>query len=328
VAEFGFEPGEVWTLGGTPGYASIQSAVFRSGAAALRLRLLGGAPPLEGSAESAILAVSDPGIARPLVLWVNATRRTDAKERLAIEHYPNGTAMVRATVAVVASNTLAAGWNRLEYSVTPSGEDDRIYLASDWLTGVPAPLNEMSFYVDDVQYGVGMAVKLAERGVGAIIGLLQAQLETELAAIDAERADGITLAVPPDEAYYARPKPEIAGGAVHIEVYESEFDFLDPYTDADAGRAVFDLPVTVRVTWFNRDGDDRDTMVTRGRRYATAVFNVLNKNYSLADADDATVIISAQRVTPAWSELEEKEPGVMKGRITIATSTRCEEVQA
>ena len=176
-----------------------------------------------------------------------------------------------------------------------------------------------------------MAIYLAERGVDAVAALLLSQLGIELTAIDTERDDGITLAAPVAANYYKRPKPVIEGGTVHVEVYEGSIEFLGSSrtfgTNIGDARALYELPVTVRLTYFNRDGDTRDTMIVRMRRYAAGLFNSLAKNSDLSDSDDATKGVSVQSMTPPWEELDDSVPGVFKGRITMQSTVRCEEVQ-
>ena len=172
-----------------------------------------------------------------------------------------------------------------------------------------------------------MAVKLAERGVGAIVTLLQDELGTELGLIDTDRGDGITMAVPATAQYYTYPKAEIAGGTVHVEVFEGSIEFLNPYVDVDAQRAVYHLPVTVRVTHFNRQGESAASMMLRSQRYATGVFNVFNKNPLLKSADAAIQIGVAEGVDPAWEFDGEDVDKIIKTQVTIPIRLRCEEVQ-
>jgi hypothetical protein len=127
--------------------------------------------------------------------------------------------------------------------------------------------------------------------------------------------------------YYNHPQPVITGASAHVEIFESSFEFTNPYVDSDSQRAVYNIPITVRVTWFNRDGDTRETMVTRGRRYSAGVFNVFNKNPTLADSDDATQLGVVERVTPAWEGIDEPEPGTFKGSIVLECEVKCEENQ-
>ena len=191
--------------------------------------------------------------------------------------------------------------------------------------------NDHGWHVDDVllvDTEVDVAVKLAERAIDAVVTLLQANLATELTAIDTERADSVTTAAPANAQYYKRPKAEIAGATVHVEVYESSFDFVNPYTDADAQRAVYEIPLTVRVTCFNRNGvDPANAMMKRMRRYATGVFNVINKNYTLDDSDDATQVGTVEGVDPHWEFEGEDADKVRKVQAVVRVNVRCEETQ-
>jgi hypothetical protein len=173
-----------------------------------------------------------------------------------------------------------------------------------------------------------MAVKLAERAVDAVVAILLANLATELTAIDTERADGITMAAPIAAQYYKRPKAEISGATCHVEVFEGGFDFFNPYIDVDAQRAAYELPMTVRITFFNREGEDADTMMVRMRRYAAGVFNVLNKNATLGGSDDAIKIAAVDRVDPHWETEGEDADKIQKVQTTFDVSVKCEEVQS
>ena len=173
-----------------------------------------------------------------------------------------------------------------------------------------------------------MAVKLAERAVDALVTLYQAQLATELAAIVTERADLITLVAPETANYYKREKPgEIAGATTHIEVFDGGYEFDNPYTDSDAQRAVYTLPVTVRLTCFNRDGADADKMETRRRRYQAGLFNVINKNRAI-DATDDAIKIGAVRAVPDPAGERDDDGNVVSFQVSIELEITCEEVQS
>lgn len=229
----------------------------------------------------------------------------------------------------VSESTLTTGtlekdtWHRWTISTsTPiSGPDIRLRLGAQAAEGVFG-----WWHVDDlVVEGTPLAVKLAERAVDAIESLLQSNLSTELTAIDTDRGDGITMAAPANGQYYKREKAEVAGATAHVEIFESDWDFTNPYTDADAQRATYDLPVFVRVTCFNRDGDSADTMHARKRRYAAGVFNVINKNSDLGDSDDATINVVVQGVDTDFDR--DAEDNISKVRATLRLLVKCEEVQ-
>lgn len=183
-----------------------------------------------------------------------------------------------------------------------------------------------TWYFDDLALDTDtMAVKLAELAVGAIATHLAAELETELAAIDTNRADSITTAGT-TTSYYQHPKDVIAGGETHIEIFESAFEFTNPFSDAYESRAIYALPVTVRVTFFNRNADTEGNFVTRARRLVTGVFNAINKAPTLSDVDTAIQIVSIRAVAPEWeSEGESRE--ITKARVTLFLNVACHEVQ-
>ena len=172
-----------------------------------------------------------------------------------------------------------------------------------------------------------MAVKLAERAVDALVTLYQAQLATELAAIVTERADLLTLTAPDSGNYYKREKAEIAGATTHIEVFDGGYEFDNPYTDSDAQRAAYTLPVTVRLTCFNRDSADADEMETRRRRYQAGLFNVINKNRAI-DATDDAIKIGAVRAVPDPAGERDDDGNVVSFQVSIELEITCEEVQS
>lgn len=195
-------------------------------------------------------------------------------------------------------------------------------------TTTAAALISDEWFVDYIEYReLDMAVELAERGIDAMVAILQSALGTELAAIDTARGDSITMDVPASGNYYKYPKAEIAGETVHVEVFEDEFEFLNPYSDAASQRAVYLLPLTVRITHFNRANYSAGDMVTRSRRYATGVFNVINKNPYLAGTDDAIQVAVVEKVTPVWVPEGEDVQKIIKTVDTLQVVLRCEEVQ-
>lgn len=173
-----------------------------------------------------------------------------------------------------------------------------------------------------------MAIKLAERAVDALVDLLQSNMSTELTAIDTDRGDGVTLAAPTADYYYKYPKAVIAGQGCHVEVFETGFDFTNQYTDPANQRAVYTLPVTIRITYLNRDGDNANTMATRGRRYATAAFNCVTKNYDIDETDAALKVATVVGVTTHWDQEGEDSQKVFKMQTAISVEVVCEETQS
>lgn len=251
--------------------------------------------------------------------------------------YPFGAPGTPTSLGKIYADAAAAGtWMPFSYTVTPLATDDAVYLESGRDVPHGVGVDPIVWSVDNVRYDDGsddVAVMLAERGIDAVVALLQANLGTELGLIDTDRADGITMAAPPNYAYHKRQKPEIVGGTAHIEVYEDEFAFKnfggdtsESYTDLGAQRAVYELPVTIRLTWFNRDQDDGDEMAVRGRRYSAGVFNTLAKTPTLDAADDALQAVRPLTVSPPW-HVTALADGIFKGQMEFPIAIDCEEVQ-
>jgi hypothetical protein len=289
------------------------------GSVSLRLRdsnIIGGS----GSADSPIITVEDVGEARTFSINVYPTT-SGSEWKCRFRHYPNGIGFSSLIIATVGADTLNPNaWNELSYTITPAGADDLIIVQLLNVGG----FGSKDWYFDQLRYGDLMAIKLAERGVDAIVSLLQANLGAEIGLINTDRGDGVNLSAPANSNYYKHDRSEITGGTVWIEVYEGSLTFPTAEEDAAASRATYDLPFTVRVTFFRRTGShDSADMVTLARRYATAIFNVINKNFDLADSDDATKgawIDSVDRV------IEDDDQGPYKCRVTLTGLMKCEEL--
>jgi hypothetical protein len=316
-----------WTFGGLgAGDGTIQTGTVYSGAYALQL-LHTETPMANQSAQCA--AVTTVATADyTLRFWLRTYEATDGMQ-LYVYHYPNGYPGAPFVVDIIsAADLVAEAWTEMEYTLTPLTTTD-VVLFYTWHTS-PVDVHEdpQTWHIDNVEYDDGVdtvAVKLAERGVQALISLLQTDLPTELAAIDSDRGDSLTLAVPANGDYFNGPAV-IESGRTSIEIWEDTIEFANPYTDSGDGRAVYDLPVKIRVTWYNRDQDTIDQMRTRGRRYSAGVFNVVSVSPSLDDSDEYTVIASIDNVQPSWT-LEQLSDTKFKGQVTISATVRCEEVQ-
>jgi len=312
---------ELWSLGGAAEYTTSYPL---TGNQALLLNGLKGGD----SATSQVFDVTA-GSAAVLSLWAWAQNVTDTLATVSLKHYPNGIANPASTIWSKKGTDFAhaGSYENFILDITPTTSQDKLYFSVAHAGG----FGGNTFRIDDVRYLQGesaVAVKLAERGVNAVVSCLQTYLATELTAIDTDRADGITMAAPANANYYKRPKAEITGATAHVEVFEGGYEFRNPYVDSGDSRAVYDLPVTVRVTYFNRSGDTRDKMCIRMRRYSAGVFNAISKHSELADSDDATQIAGINSVTPPWESITETEPGTFKGSITLQLTVRCEEVQS
>ncbi len=171
-----------------------------------------------------------------------------------------------------------------------------------------------------------MAIKLAELGVSEVVTLLKADLGGKLAAIDTARNDGITLAVPAESNYYDYPNLMIAGPAAHMEVFEGDIAFSGPYSDVAVPRAVYEIDLTVRLTYFNRDSDSPARMAARGRRYAVGIFNVFSAKPTLGAVDDAIQVAITSLVSPQLITEGEDSGSIEKGLVTVTLTLRCEEI--
>lgn len=189
--------------------------------------------------------------------------------------------------------------------------------------------------VDLVRVGAqeaNVAILLAERAVRTVIATLKANLPTELTSVvsdmDTEYSETVALTAPANANYYAYPKAEVAGAAVHVEVFESAFETLNPYTDAASARATFTCPLTVRLTHFNRDGSTAATMMQRMRLYGAALHRVLLEQYTLGGSDTAIKLCVPRGYSPLWEFEGEDSQKVVKVQVVINAEVSVEEVSA
>jgi hypothetical protein len=247
---------ESWTLGGDPGpptHAFYTTSYKRTGAQSLELRH-GGDPIQLGHATSVAIDIENKGESKTIGLWIQC-ERSHAFMSLLVWHYPNGTGLPYAIIGDIESTDVeGTTWINYEWDVNPAGTDDEIHLRPN---GVGGFAEQVRWRIDDVYYAdSSLAVKLAERSIDAVVSLLQSNLAAELTAIDTERADGVTMAAPPNGNYYKYPKAEIGGGSAHISVYESAIEFDDPDRDAAAERATYDIPLDIKRRCRRRDEGD------------------------------------------------------------------------
>jgi hypothetical protein len=190
-----------------------------------------------------------------------------------------------AQFAVLGSSAVESGWGQWEPgSFVATGTSGRVQLRSEDFTSD----NSVQWLVDDLRVeGDAVAVWLAERAVAEATALLKANLATELTAIDSDRSDSLVMTSVADADYHRYERPVVAGPRAQIDIWEGDIDFEGgdlgpghPYVDAAEARATWEIPIFIRVTFFNEGGEDGDTMVDRRRRYEAGVFNVFNKNVS------------------------------------------------
>jgi len=334
LRDAGFESGAFgngWTGFVNASWYEIQSEPLyrRAGVYSLRVGithdLLG---DVYGYAQGTTLTELIPGDNYTFQFWLK-TDNTSTKFTLLVRHYPDGLGGGAAQLAAIDANTIPPGvWTLYSYTTSSNQTFDTVEFFPQADGG--AYSDSVSFFVDDCAYGDELAIKLAERGVGSVVALLKSDLGTELGLIDTDRADTITMAVPAAGDYYTYPRAEIAGNASHVEVFEGELDLGpldDEKNDLSSNRATYTLPLTIRVTWFNRTGDDMDSMVKRGQRYSAGVYNALIKSSDMGDADDMTLAGKVTAVAPAHAGVSEPEAGILKGQITMAAEVRCGETQ-
>jgi len=328
-----FELQTGWTLSRSAGspvseYADFVSNPVYQGSQSLFLRHdrdgFGGGT--SGSAISDSFTVPGAATRRQLFGYIRADTQSGLFS-IGFQNFPNGTGLPESNIYQVHSWEITPDtWTYFEFTLTTNGPDDSIKILPQRNGDGFGVIN---WHIDDLSYGDTVAVKLAERAVDSIVALLQSQFATELAAIDTDRGDGLTMAAPTSDNYYKYNRPELGGGEAHVEVFEEEdIEFLNPTKDISDARAQYRLDLVVRVTWFNRNQDTLEEMMTRGRRYAAGVFNTMTKNHLLADSDDATQYVEVNRVTPPTvGDVDEDGVNIAKGQTSIFITVPCEEIQ-
>lgn len=209
------------------------------------------------------------------------------------------------------------------YDFTAVGTSAQVRLRSGTIA---AAIGNDVWYVDDVQVlepEAAVAIRLAERAVDAALAQFEASLATELSAIVTERGDSDTLSAPASEHYYNHERREISGGTTHLEVFEGDVEILDEYTDAgNADRVTSSVPLTVRLTAFNRDGASLAVMEDRKRRYACALVKIVVEHPEL----NADVNIGWSRAGAVLSQVDrDNESNVLKAQITVPVIVRVQE---
>lgn len=173
-----------------------------------------------------------------------------------------------------------------------------------------------------------MSVKLTERAVDNVWTLFRAFFGTELALVEADRADGVTLPVPAADQYYNREHLVVLGGTVHVEVFDPQgFQFRAILEDVATARATYTCPIQVRLTCFNRDGVSADTMEIRRRRYQAAMFNTVAKRTT--GFGDSSVVRQGWPTELLDPVIERGEDGgVLKFQTSLIVTLSVEEEQS
>ena len=327
VPDNGFELDDgSWTLNAR---ARILSTQVYAGENALELQSrqgFGAGDWAHGTATATMSAVVGRVVKVRAWVYPNDTyNRINGEVKL---HYAISTAgdAVYDVTGSVSEDDLPQGWSRHDMlSFTPSSAAPLLKFYADFTGTNENGVVSTEWYVDLVEDG--MAIKLSERAIDALVATLQANLATELTAIDTDRGDGITMTAPADAAYHKFPKGEIAGDRASVEVFEAGgFEFTNKYTDHTNQRAVYTVPLIVRITWFNETGGDVDEMYKRGRCYASGVKIVLVKNPRLEDDDDAIQGVTVGSYQMHHETQGEDSEKVSKSVVTMNLDVDCEEI--
>jgi len=318
---------EDWTLAGTGG-AYVSTPTQRGSATALRMRHNTIGTNTEAQSPDMVVTA---GNAFDVSFWLQWTDISHEQFKMLVSHYPNGTSMSRASIDLIRSTQFAADvWHQFKYTVTSNSTSNALYfatqLSSNSFTG------SIDWFCDNVSFSdAGVAVKLAERSVSALDTQLKAQLGTELGAIDTDRADGITMAVPASGDYHQFDKQVTATGAGTPEVHifeDQEYEFINPNHDVQRGSsAYYNLPVTLRLVWWNRDDDTRSDMETRKRRYLTGIYNVIVADHTIGSSDDAIkkVLVADTQGAARGSVTLDDGVNKLKGVVELDVVAQCGE---
>lgn len=196
--------------------------------------------------------------------------------------------------------------------------------------GGPAVQSKV-FYLDDAALtGVAeqlVAIELGERIIRELVSYYQTDFPVQIAAVDAARADGISLDVPDNSNYFDHERlegiPSGEGPLVFLEFFEGDFDFSNPYTDVDAGRATYEIPVVVRLTYYNEKGTPMGDVEKRKRRYSVALTEVPRQSPRLAGTDPSVLSVVPGRVE---YDREDVGSGIRKTSISCPLLCKLEEV--
>jgi len=267
-------------------------------------------PGIGGRIQQTAIAV-DIGTTYRVRQWVNG-QNADSK--------PLGVSVEGDTI----THTDYGNWHIFDWGAFTATDTSASYLAFMIDTGSPG----VHFWlVDDIFIQEdSVTIQLGYRAVQAAITMLRANLADELTATAADFGSFTPSAVANDD-YYARPKafPSLTTSQVWCEVYENTFTFEQPYSDAGNQRAVYDLPLTVRLTAINGRGNPPATMIEGMRQYAAALYNSFITNTDLGDADGATKVAIVSSVIPTW-DIDPESDLVRKASVTLNVVVRCEEI--
>lgn len=174
---------------------------------------------------------------------------------------------------------------------------------------------------------VPMPVSLSERLVVETTALMQAYLPTYIAMVASDRGDSLGLAAPDKWFDYAHPAFVAAG--CQVEVFERGVEFTAAESDGSAGQiTTTEASLAIRISHANRDNASPHAMVTRSRRYAAAIYDVLRDYPSLysTNADTYALVTSAdlQEIEASYDD----EGRRVADRVTFRVVVRQTETKA
>jgi len=173
-------------------------------------------------------------------------------------------------------------WVQLKKTVVPSSGIIRVRARSTH------PSDQAStFLVDLVSIKeVAMAVLLSERAVGQLLAYFQANLASELSAIESERGDSLSLPAP--DAWWDEERKTFITRECEVEVWNVGGSFPHFERDISAWIAGTRMPlaseteVKIRITHANRTQLTSRQMGLRSERYVAALIRLLRNNPKLA----------------------------------------------
>lgn len=260
------------------GFAFIRAYFFPGGP--------GPARPVYGAVRQ---IVSEP-IGSVLIpsAWVAGIEQ--ASGRFSID-YRDAAAPGWSRLAEVDSSTLdwAGGTHTEVVASTPAlvaGADPEFRFIVEYL-GVG--LNPFSVAVDDAALAVGettMAFFWVELPARAMLAMLQANLNTEIGYVQAERNDGVVLPTPARWYCWDRGMPSNNDGNLEISVFERQGSAEFPAFSREAGafaagtrsRLSHEVELIVRAEFPNRTQRKTSEMVVVGWRVTAAILRCLRNN--------------------------------------------------
>lgn len=324
VTDPGFEAGGSWTLaGGATREADVGAF---EGAYLCKLSSSAGLTQT-ATATSATVRLAT---GRSYVVLARLQRKsaTNTNDRLHVQmDRGDGSYATLETIQSGATDIQQDIWTPKRYTFTALGANGSVRLFADYASGLDVTASNWwadMVRVFDATFG---GAKLAQRAIDATIALLNSDLAAYLQDQDLLWNDSIKLTAPASSAIFDYERAETAGPKVQIAVFEETAYLLtDPYIDQQAGRAIYELPLLIRVTYSAELAKGPSEFMKRLRRYAAAIRDLIHAYQALGGTDDAiqSAVVSGI-VPPRDLKPGEGEDLVVKGEIGIRLLVRCEE---